>query len=44
MIIMTEKDAIKCQAFADDRFYCARGHAQVDEQLITLLLAALHIK
>ncbi|OGT49120.1 MAG: tetraacyldisaccharide 4'-kinase [Gammaproteobacteria bacterium RIFCSPHIGHO2_12_FULL_38_11] len=41
IILMTEKDAVKCAAFADNRFYVVRGHAEVDSELIQSLLKRL---
>lgn len=41
IIMMTEKDAVKCAAFADARFYVVRGHAIVAEQLIELIVQRL---
>ncbi|EKD78059.1 MAG: hypothetical protein ACD_42C00059G0001 [uncultured bacterium] len=40
---MTEKDAVKCHAFADDRFYVVRGHANVDEILMQKIYAHLNM-
>lgn len=37
IILMTEKDAVKCRAFADTRFFYVRGHAQVDSHFFTLM-------
>lgn len=33
IVLMTEKDAVKCMPFSDDRFYVVRGHADVDTKL-----------
>lgn len=32
LILMTEKDAVKCQVFADERFWFLSGMANVDEE------------
>ncbi|HLD84736.1 MAG TPA: tetraacyldisaccharide 4'-kinase, partial [Coxiellaceae bacterium] len=42
IIVMTEKDAVKCAAFADERFYQALGHAQLNETLLTSIIKHLH--
>lgn len=34
IILMTEKDAVKCAAFSDDRFYMVRGHVELDSSFI----------
>ncbi len=39
IILMTEKDAIKCNSFADDRFCVVRGHAVIDEMLFQAVIA-----
>jgi tetraacyldisaccharide 4'-kinase len=36
-ILMTEKDAVKCLAFADDRCWALPVHAVVDDSLVTLI-------
>ena len=36
-ILMTEKDAVKCEAFADERFWYLPVHAQVDNALVALI-------
>ena len=36
-ILMTEKDAVKCLAFADDRCWALPVHAVVDASLVTLI-------
>jgi tetraacyldisaccharide 4'-kinase len=36
-ILMTEKDALKCEAFADDRCWYLPVSASVDERLVTLV-------
>jgi len=40
-IIMTEKDAVKCESFADYRYWCARVDAQLTEDLEVALLQKL---
>ncbi|MCX7120952.1 MAG: tetraacyldisaccharide 4'-kinase [Gammaproteobacteria bacterium] len=42
IIIMTEKDAVKCVSFVDERFYVARGHAEVDDQLLQSIIMRLN--
>jgi len=37
-VLMTEKDAVKCQAFADERHWCVPVDAKVDERIIPLIL------
>lgn len=37
-ILMTEKDAVKCARFADDRFWCLPVRATVDAALVELVL------
>ena len=37
-ILMTEKDAVKCTAFADARYWVLRVDAQIDPSLIDLIL------
>jgi len=37
-ILLIEKDAVKCGAFADDRFWVLRVEAQVDSALFDLIL------
>lgn len=44
IILMTEKDAVKCRAFADARFFYARGHVQVDSRFFTLLQNLLFLR
>ena len=34
-IVMTEKDGIKCESFADSRFWCLDVEVQVDSDLLT---------
>jgi tetraacyldisaccharide 4'-kinase len=41
VILMTEKDAIKCRDFADSRFYVAKGHAVQDVRLMPLIINKL---
>lgn len=41
VIVMTEKDAIKCGAFADSRFYVVKGHAVLDVHLMPLIFNKL---
>jgi tetraacyldisaccharide 4'-kinase len=41
-ILMTEKDAVKCAAFADDRCWCLPVLARVDPALIDCIFARLH--
>lgn len=41
-ILMTEKDAVKCAAFADDRCWCLPVEGRVDPALIDLIFARLH--
>ena len=42
-LLLTEKDAVKCTAFADDRFWVLRVDAQVDSALIDHLLRKIAI-
>jgi tetraacyldisaccharide 4'-kinase len=37
-LFMTEKDAVKCSAYADDKFWVLRVHALIPSALITYLL------
>jgi tetraacyldisaccharide 4'-kinase len=37
-LLMTEKDAVKCAAFADERYWVLRVDAQLDSALIDHLL------
>jgi len=41
-ILMTEKDAVKCEAFADARCWYLPVHAHVDPALVTRIEEALH--
>lgn len=43
IIIMTEKDAVKCQTFADERFWCLPVMAELDGQFKTELLRKLRL-
>ncbi|OGT42831.1 MAG: tetraacyldisaccharide 4'-kinase [Gammaproteobacteria bacterium RIFCSPHIGHO2_12_FULL_40_19] len=42
IIVMTEKDAVKCRSFADERHFYVRGHAVVDDQLISEIILRIH--
>lgn len=41
-LLLTEKDAVKCAPFADDRYWLLRVEAELDPALIQLLLRKLH--
>ncbi|EKD77681.1 MAG: hypothetical protein ACD_42C00229G0001 [uncultured bacterium] len=41
IILMTEKDAVKCRGFADDRFYVAKGRGVVDDAFFKAVLQKL---
>ena len=41
-ILMTEKDALKCEGFADDRCWSLPVRARIDDALIALIEAKLH--
>ena len=41
-IVMTEKDAVKCVAFADERFWCLPVRARIEPALVELVLERLH--
>jgi tetraacyldisaccharide 4'-kinase len=41
-ILMTEKDAVKCAAFADERYWCLPVRARIDSALVELVLARIH--
>ena len=41
-ILMTEKDAVKCAAFADDRFWYLPVRARIDLALVERVLERLH--
>jgi tetraacyldisaccharide 4'-kinase len=43
-IIMTEKDAVKCRAFADERFWCLPVTAKPEEKFAQTLLQKLAVK
>jgi len=43
-IIMTEKDAVKCSSFADDRFWYLKVNVHVSEMLEVLLLKKIQSK
>src|SRR5690606_25541110 len=43
-VVMTEKDAVKCAAFASERHWALRVGAMLPEPLLTLLLARLRSK
>jgi tetraacyldisaccharide 4'-kinase len=40
-ILMTEKDAVKCTAFADERFWVLRVEARIDSTLIENILGKI---
>ncbi len=42
-LFLTEKDAVKCMAFADDRFWVLRVDAQIDPALLNHLLRKIAI-
>ncbi len=42
-LLLTEKDAVKCDAFADDRYWVLRVDAQVDPALLSHLLRKIAI-
>jgi len=42
VILMTEKDAVKCAAFGDPRFWCLPIQARIDAALVERLERALH--
>lgn len=48
IILMTEKDAVKCCKFADERFYFVRGHVEVDpvffEKWVGQIMIATKVK
>jgi tetraacyldisaccharide 4'-kinase len=37
-VLMTEKDAVKCQEFSDERHWCVPVDAKLDERIIPLIL------
>ena len=41
-IVMTEKDAVKCLPFADERFWYLPVRARIDAALVDLVLARIH--
>ena len=41
-VIMTEKDAVKCKSFADDRFWYLPVEVEIDKVFQVALLAKLH--
>jgi tetraacyldisaccharide 4'-kinase len=41
-VLMTEKDAVKCRAFARDDLYALRVEARVDERIADLVALRLH--
>jgi tetraacyldisaccharide 4'-kinase len=41
-ILMTEKDAVKCAPFADDRCWCLPVRARLEPALVECVLARLH--
>lgn len=41
-VLMTEKDAVKCQPFADLRHWCLPVDAQLDEQIVPLMLRLIN--
>lgn len=43
-IIMTEKDAVKCKSFADQRFWCMPVDVNIDKAFQVALLASLNEK
>ena len=45
VVLMTEKDAVKCTAFADDRFYVVRGHAEIQcDFIVNAVIAASPVR
>lgn len=44
LIILTEKDAVKCQAFADKRFWFLEVSAELDQDLLKILKRKLKLK
>ncbi len=43
IILMTEKDAVKCGTFCDDRFYRVRGHADLEANFVEKLIKKTRI-
>ncbi|MFZ2541695.1 MAG: tetraacyldisaccharide 4'-kinase, partial [Gallionella sp.] len=41
-ILLTEKDAVKCSAFADVRYWVLRVDAQIDSALTNLILRKIN--
>jgi tetraacyldisaccharide 4'-kinase len=41
-ILMTEKDAVKCMAFADERCWCLPVRARIDPALVLRVIARIH--
>lgn len=41
VILMTEKDAVKCRSFADERMWAVVGHAQLSELFVDAILQRL---
>ena len=41
-VLMTEKDAVKCERFADERCWCLPVRARVDDALVALIEGKLH--
>jgi tetraacyldisaccharide 4'-kinase len=41
-ILMTEKDAVKCVAFADERCWCLPVRARIDPALVERVIARIH--
>ncbi len=41
-ILMTQKDAVKCASFADERFWCLPLRAVIDPALVTLVEEKIH--
>ncbi len=41
-LLLTEKDAVKCASFADNRYWLLRVEAELDPALIQLLLRKIH--
>ncbi len=43
VIVMTEKDAVKCQAFAQANFWVLPVNAVIKDDLITLIMNKLRL-
>jgi len=41
-VLMTEKDAVKCAAFADERWWCLPVRARIDPALVLRVLERVH--